>query len=271
MHASINNCFFSPALTCSPLWRSRHIWKVWIYFDHGGLDQPMLGPSSHSSWHSLWCSNSYDESKSHFSCSLSNWNETEKVHSDFTSWNPKCLQYNWKKLDGGQCSGEKIREDYHASLRWDLFCLLLHLSHGALTVWPLAIPPNHLDSNTPPILFLRSSGMTWNKEKLEHGREKERGKVLKRKKMYKRKSETIKGKLKVCVLTRLIMRPPFTPLPPTSVFNAERRQGRVWYDGTLIFGVMMNCCRRATLEQGKDASDGRQEALHACPCLKMID
>lgn len=59
--------------------------------------------------------------------------------------------------------------------------------------------------------------------------------------------------------------------PTTSVFNAERRQGRVWYDGALIFGVMMNCCRRATLEQGKDASDGRQEALHACPCLKMID
>lgn len=109
MHASINNCFFSPALTCSPLWRSRHIWKVWISFDHGGLDQPMLGPSSQSSWHSLRCSNSYDESKSHFSCSMSNWNETEKVHSNFTSWNPKCLQYNWKKLDGGQHSWEKIR------------------------------------------------------------------------------------------------------------------------------------------------------------------
>lgn len=133
---------------------------------------------------------------------------------------------------------------------------------------------NHLDSNAPPFLFLRCSDMTWNGEKLEHReKERDRGKVRKRKKMYKRKSETVKGKLKVSVLTRLIMRPPFAPptLPPTSVFNAERRQGRVWYDGALIFGVMMNCCRRATLEQGKDASDGRQEALHACPCLKMID
>lgn len=108
MCASINNCFFSPALTCSPLWWSRHIWKVWIFFDHGGLDQPMLGPSSHSSWRSLRCSNSYDESKSHFSCSLSDRNQAEKVHLNFTSRNPQCLRYNWRKLDGGHCSGEKI-------------------------------------------------------------------------------------------------------------------------------------------------------------------
>lgn len=34
---------------------------------------------------------------------------TEKAHLDFTLWNPKCLQYNWKKLDRGQCSRKKIR------------------------------------------------------------------------------------------------------------------------------------------------------------------
>lgn len=190
MHASINNCFFSPALTCSPLWRSRHIWKVWISFDHGGLDQPMLGPSSHSSWQSPWSWNSYDESKSHFSCSLNNWNGTEKVHWNFTSQNPKCLQYNWKKLDGGQCSREKIRWDYHASPRWDLFCLFLCLSHGALTLWPPAIPPHHLDSNSPPFLFLRCSYMTWNGQKLEHRRETERGKVPKTRKCTKERVRT---------------------------------------------------------------------------------
>lgn len=41
-------------------------------------------------------------------------------------------------------------------------------------------------------------------------RDRER-KSAQKKKMYKRKSETIKGKLKFSILTRLIMQPPFSP------------------------------------------------------------
>lgn len=60
--------------------------------------------------------------------------------------------------------------------------------------------------------------------------------------------------------------PPF-PSAPTPVFKSKKRQGRVWYTGAFIFWVMMNCCRRARPEQGKDADDAGRETL----CLKMID
>lgn len=225
MHASVNNCLLSPALTCSPLWRSRH-----TVFEMCGSLSITVGLTSPRRVPPVIQADTLYGVQTHmmkagviFPAAWATEMRLKRYGRTLLHGIPSVYSTIGKSLMEVSVLGKKLGGTI--THHWDETSSVYSCT-SPMVLWPSDLQQSHPITLTPAVLSSSVSGaVVWHgtgRNWSTNWRETEKGEVCERKKVYKRNRETIKGKLEVSVLTRLIMCPPFSPPLPQPLCLTEK-------------------------------------------------